>query len=81
MYVGSFEVGERYVGDDADEDPSSVHGFSASYVALRNKAELSPVVEYFTLKSLLQEIIQLLCTFRRRNASEIGLKFASLLHV
>ena len=48
--------------------PSSVHGFSASYVALRNKAEIqlaigllrrySPVVEYFTLESLLQEIIQ-----------------------
>ena len=46
--------------------PSSVHGFSASYVTLRNKAEIqlaigllrrySPVVEYFTLQSLLQEI-------------------------
>ena len=47
---------------------SSVHGFSASYVALRNKAEIqlaigllrrySPVVEHFTLQLLLQEIIQ-----------------------
>ena len=47
---------------------SSVHGFSASYVALRNKAEIqlaigllrrySPVVEHFTQQSLLQEIIQ-----------------------
>ena len=57
---------------------SSVHGFSASYVALRNKAEISPVVEYFTLESLLQEIIQLLCTFtcnNEANLSPISLAF------
>ena len=52
---------------------SSVHGFSASYVALRNKAEIqlaiglhrrySPVVEYFTLQSLLQEITQQILNF------------------
>ena len=51
-----------------DDMSSSVHGFSASYVALRSKAEIelaigllrrySPVVEHFTLQLLLQEIIQ-----------------------
>ena len=67
---------------------SSVHGFSASYVALRNKAEIqlaigllrrySPVVEYFTLQSLLQENIQPDCTFRRQNASEFRFIVARL---
>ena len=33
MYVGSFEVGERYVGDDADEDHVSLGmGFAADSV-------------------------------------------------
>ena len=66
----------------ADGSPSSsVHGFSASYVALRNKGEISPVVEYSTLESSLQEIIQFLCTFtcnNEANLSPISLAFRRL---